>query len=159
MKQSHLQILVGIFVLLGIAAVSYLAIKLGSGALIHGDTYLVEARFANSGGLHPGSSVLVAGVPIGRVDAVKMDTTDYSAIATLRISTQLRLPTDSMASIKTSGLIGNKYVALSPGADEVFLAPGERIILTESAVDLESLIGRMAFGSVQEEETTNTNEP
>ncbi len=159
MKQSHLQILVGIFVLLGIAAVSYLAIKLGSGALIHGDTYLVEARFANSGGLHPGSSVLVAGVPIGRVDAVKMDTTDYSAIATLRISTQLRLPTDSMASIKTSGLIGNKYVALSPGADEVFLAPGERIILTESAVDLESLIGRMAFGSVQEEETTTTNEP
>jgi len=159
MKQSHLQILVGIFVMLGIAAVSYLAIKLGSGALIHGDTYLVEARFANSGGLHPGSSVLVAGVPIGRVDAVKMDTTDYSAIATLRISTQLRLPTDSMASIKTSGLIGNKYVALSPGADEVFLAPGERIILTESAVDLESLIGRMAFGSVQEEETTTTNEP
>jgi len=145
--------------MLGIAAVSYLAIKLGSGALIHGDTYLVEARFANSGGLHPGSSVLVAGVPIGRVDAVKMDTTDYSAIATLRISTQLRLPTDSMASIKTSGLIGNKYVALSPGADEVFLAPGERIILTESAVDLESLIGRMAFGSVQEEETTTTNEP
>ena len=159
MKQSHLQILVGIFVMLGIAAVSYLAIKLGSGALIHGDTYLVEARFANSGGLHPGSSVLVAGVPIGRVDAVKMDTTDYSAIATLRISTQLRLPTDSMASIKTSGLIGNKYVSLSPGADEVFLAPGERIVLTESAVDLESLIGRMAFGSVQEEETTTTNEP
>jgi len=145
--------------MLGIAAVSYLAIKLGSGALIHGDTYLVEARFANSGGLHPGSSVLVAGVPIGRVDAVKMDTTDYSAIATLRISTQLRLPTDSMASIKTSGLIGNKYVSLSPGADEVFLAPGERIVLTESAVDLESLIGRMAFGSVQEEETTTTNEP
>lgn len=157
MKKTNLELLVGLFVLIGIAAVAYLTIKLGSGSLIRGDTYLLEARFANSGGLHPGCSVLAAGVPVGRVEAVRLDPADYSAIATLRISSQLRLPTDSMASIKTSGLIGDKYVALSPGADETCLAPSARIVLTESAVDLESLISKMAFGSIQLDETDTTN--
>lgn len=154
MKKTNLELFVGIFVLLGIAAVAYLTIKLGSGSLLGGDTYLVEARFANAGGLHPGSSVLLAGVTVGRVEAIRMDPTDYSAIATLRVASRLRLPTDSMASIKTAGLIGDKYVSLSPGADEVYLAPGTRIIMTESAVDLESLISKMAFGSVDKDKET-----
>ena len=151
MKKTNLELFVGIFVLLGIAAVAYLTIKLGSGSLIGGNTYLIEARFANAGGLHPGSSVLLAGVAVGRVEAVRMDPQDYSAIATLRIAARLRLPTDSMASIKTTGLIGDKYVSLSPGADEACLTPGTRIIMTESAVDLESLISKMAFGSVDKD--------
>jgi len=147
-KKNSLELYVGIFVVLGLAAVGYLTLKLGSGSLVRGDTYLVEARFANTGGLHSGSSVLLAGVTVGRVDAVRMDPADYSAIATLRIVSLLKLPTDSMASIKTTGLIGDKYVALSPGADEQYLKPGARITMTESAVDLESLIGKTAFGSV-----------
>lgn len=151
MKQTRLELFVGIFVVLGIAAVAYLAIKLGSGSLVSGDTYLIEARFANAGGLHSGSSVHLAGVSVGRVDAVRVDPADYSAIATLRIPTALRLPTDSMASIKTTGLIGDKYVLLSPGADETYLEPGARITMTESSVDLESLIGKTAFGSVEKE--------
>ncbi len=148
MKKTTLELYVGIFVLMGIAAVAYLTLKLGSGSLVGGETYLVEARFTNAGGLHGGSSVLLAGVTVGRVEAVRMDPADYSAIATLRIAKVLRLPTDSMASIKTTGLIGDKYVALSPGAEEAYLDPGARITMTESAVDLESLIGKMAFGSV-----------
>jgi phospholipid/cholesterol/gamma-HCH transport system substrate-binding protein len=151
MKNTRLELSVGIFVLLGIAAVAYLTIKLGAGSLIRGDTYLIEARFANAGGLHPGSSVLLAGVTVGRVEEVRMDPSDYSAIARLRVSAKLRLPTDSMASIKTAGLIGDKYVSLSPGADDTYLAPGTRITMTESAIDLESLIGKMAFGSVDKE--------
>ncbi len=151
MKQSKLELSVGIFVLLGIAAVAYLTLKLGSGSLIGGDTYLVEARFANSGGLHSGSNVQLAGVTVGRVEAVRIDPADYSAIVTLRVQSVLHLPTDSMASVKTAGLIGDKYVALSPGADEAYLEPGARITMTESAVDLESLIGKMAFGSVDKE--------
>lgn len=151
MKKTNLELSVGIFVLLGIAAIAYLTIKLGTGSLIGGDTYLVEARFANAGGLHNGSSVLLAGVTVGRVEAVRMDPADYSAIATLRIYSTLKLPTDSMASIKTSGLIGDKYVSLSPGADDSYLEPGNRITMTESAVDLESLIGKMAFGNVEQE--------
>jgi phospholipid/cholesterol/gamma-HCH transport system substrate-binding protein len=150
-KQTRLELFVGIFVLLGLAAVAYLTMKLGSGSLVGGNTYLIEARFSNAGGLHSGSSVLVAGVTVGRVEGVRIDPADYSAIATLRIATELRLPTDSMASIRTSGLIGDKYVFLSPGADDTYLKPGTRITMTESSVDLESLIGKMAFGSVDKE--------
>ena len=80
-----------------------------------------------------------------------MDPTDYSAIVTLRIASLLNLPSDSMAAVKTSGLIGDKFISLSPVADDTFLTPGERITMTESAVDLESLIGKMAFGSVDKD--------
>ena len=151
MKQTKLEFLVGLFVLLGLAAVAYLTIKLGAGSLLGGDTYLIEARFTNAGGLNTGSNVVVAGVPVGRVEAIRMEESEYTAIATLRVMTGLKLSTDSMASIKTTGLIGDKFIALSPGADETYLEPGARITMTESAVDLESLIGKMAFGKVEGE--------
>lgn len=154
MKQSRLELYVGVFVALGLAAVAYLTIKLGSGSLVGGDTYVVEARFDNAGGLHNGCNVQLAGVTVGRVDTVRFDPADFSAIATLRIVSSLQLPTDTMASVKTSGLIGDKFVALAPGADDTHLQPGARITMTESAVDLESLIGKMAFGSVKKENET-----
>lgn len=157
MKQNNLELLVGIFVLLGIVAVAFLTIKLGSGSLVGGPTYLIEARFANAGGLHSGSSVLVAGVTVGRVEALRMDPEDFSAIATLRVLNDVQLPTDSMASIKTSGLIGDKYVALSAGAEEDVLEPGSRITMTESAVDLESLVSKMAFGTVNTDKESEPN--
>ncbi len=158
MKHSGIELFVGVFVLLGIAAIAYLTVKLGSGSPVGGGTYLLEARFANAGGLHPGGSVLVAGVTVGRVEGVRIDPADFSAIATLRIRSTLKLPADSMASIKTTGLIGDKFVALSPGADEANLEPGARITMTESSVDIESLIGKMAFGSV-DKETEKKPEP
>lgn len=148
MKKSKTEFLVGLFVLLGVAAIVHLSIRAGSGTLSGGDTYLLEARFANAGGIHPGSSVMLSGVGVGRVEGVRMEPSDFSAIVTVRLPNSLRLPSDSMASIKTSGLIGDKFIALSPGAEETFLEPGARIIETESAVDLESLIGKMAFGAV-----------
>lgn len=148
MKASKLEFLVGLFVLLGLAAVTWLTLKIGAGSMLGGPTYMIEARFTNAGGLNIGSSVLVAGVTVGRVDSIRMDTVDYSAIATLRVMDGLKLPTDTMASVKTTGLIGDKYVALAPGADETYLAPGAQITMTESSVDIESLIGKMAFGSV-----------
>ena len=155
MKKNHVELSVGIFVLLGIVAFTYLTIQVGTGSLLSGDTYLIESRFSNAGGIHPGCSVLLSGVTVGRVEGVRMEPTDYSAIVTLRVLSSLRLPTDSMASIKTTGLIGDKYVSLSPGADDSFMSPGSRITLTESAVDLESLIGKMAFGSVTKDAAEN----
>lgn len=148
MKNTKLELSVGIFVLLGIAAIAYLTIQVGTGSAVGSDTYLLESRFTNAGGLHPGSSVMVAGVTVGRVEAVRIEPTDFSAIVTMRVLSGLQLPTDSMASIKTTGLIGDKFISLSPGADDTSMKPGARITLTESAVDLESLIGKMAFGSV-----------
>jgi phospholipid/cholesterol/gamma-HCH transport system substrate-binding protein len=151
MKQARLELLVGVFVVLGIAAVAYLTVMLGSGSLLGGDTYEIEARFTNAGGLNPGSSVVVAGVSVGRVEAIRVNAEDYTAIATMRVMSGLKLPTDSMASIKTTGLIGDKYILLAPGADETSLKAGDRITMTESSVDIESLIGKMAFGSVDKE--------
>jgi phospholipid/cholesterol/gamma-HCH transport system substrate-binding protein len=96
---------------------------------------------------------MVAGVTVGRVEGVRIEPSDFSAIVTMQVLAGLRLPTDSMASIKTTGLIGDKFVSLSPGAEEAYLKPGTRITLTESAVDLESLIGKMAFGSVNQDKS------
>lgn len=148
MKSAHLEILVGVFALAALAAIGWLTLKVGTGSMPAGATYLVDARFANAGGLHSGSTVQLAGVTVGRVEGVRIEQADYSAIATLRLLDDLRLPTDSMASIKTSGLIGDKFVSLSPGADETWIEPGGLITMTESAVDLESLIGKVAFGEV-----------
>ncbi len=147
--QSKLELIVGIFVLTGLLAVAYLALKIGAGNLVGADTYLVQARFTNLGGLTPGSNVIIAGVSVGRVEAVRLNPADYSAIAELRLRKTVQLPADTIASIKTTGLIGDKFVALAPGGDARMLAAGELITETESAVDLESLISRFAFGNVK----------
>lgn len=159
MKQTKLEFLVGIFVLLGIAALAYLSVKLGAGTMMGGETYVLEARFANAGGLNSGCSVMVAGVPVGQVEGIRVDSEDYSAIVALRVMKSVKLPTDSMASIRTTGLIGDKFVSLSPGADEAYLKEGARITMTESAVDIESLIGKMAFGNVDKDPTEKSPAP
>lgn len=153
MKQAKLEILVGLFVLVGLCAVGWLAVKLGSGSFLSGETYRIEARFSNAGGLSAGGSVVVAGVPVGRIEGIRVEPSDFSAIVTLSVLSGLRLPADSMASIKTTGLIGDKYIAISPGAEEAYLQPGARITMTESSVDIESLIGKMAFGTVEKEKS------
>ncbi|MDB6075476.1 MAG: transporter substrate-binding protein, partial [Verrucomicrobiaceae bacterium] len=98
MKQAKLEYFVGVFVVLSLAAVLYLTVKLGTGSSVSGATYQIEARFTNAGGLHAGGSVLVAGVPVGRVEDIRVDPADFSAIVTLRLKSGLNLPTDSMAS-------------------------------------------------------------
>ena len=159
MKKYKVEFLVGLFVLLALASLAWLTLRVGSGSLPSGETYLIESRFTNAGGLHAGSSVLLSGVTVGRVEEIRMEPSDYSAIVTLRLLSTLRLPSDSMASIKTSGLIGDKFVALAPGAEEEYLAPGARITLTESAVDLESIIGKIAFGAVDKGEKSEDQKP
>lgn len=153
MKQSKLELVVGVFVLVGLIAVAYLALKIGAGSLLGSETYSVRARFTNSGGLNPGSNVLIAGVPIGRVGAITLNPADFSALVELKLEKVVKLPTDTIASIKTSGLIGDKYVGLSPGSDTAFLAPGATITDTEAALDIESLISRFAFGNVEKKDS------
>ena len=155
-SRSKLELVVGVFVLAGLAAVAVLALKIGAGNLVGSDTYLVQARFANIGGLTPGSNVVIAGVSVGRVEAVRLNAADYSALAELRLRRAVQLPTDTIASVKTTGLIGDKYLALAPGADNRMIAPGGLITETESAVDLESLISRFAFGNVKTAKTKDT---
>ena len=150
-KYTRIDLAVGTFVLAGLVAIVWLALKIGAGALVGGATTTVRARFSNLGGLAPGASVLISGVAVGKVEKVELDER-YAAIATLRVRKDVKLPSDTMAAIRSSGLIGEKHIALSPGADDTLLEPTELITDTESAVDLESLISRFAFGGVKSEE-------
>jgi phospholipid/cholesterol/gamma-HCH transport system substrate-binding protein len=157
MRNKHIELGVGLFMIVGIAALAYLTVRLGAGAIIGADTYGIEARFANTGGLNTGASVKLAGVTVGRVEGVRLDPTDYSAIADLEIISSVQLPSDTMASIRTAGLIGDKFIALAPGAEEDYLAPSARIFMTESAIELESLISKMAFGEMNDDAASGTS--
>jgi len=148
MKISQLELSVGGFVVAGLLAVAYIAVKVGGGSLVAPATYSINARFTYSGGLAEGSSVLISGVPVGRVRRVRLDH-GFAAIVEMQLYKNIRLPNDTIASIKTAGLIGDKFVSLSPGSDTEMISAGGTIVETESVVDLESLISRFAFGSVQ----------
>jgi phospholipid/cholesterol/gamma-HCH transport system substrate-binding protein len=158
MKQSNIELSVGAFVLLGITAIAWFAIQAGAGVAIGGSTYEVNARFTNIGGLKPGSQVFIAGVPVGRVEKIDLDS-QYAAIVRINLKEEVHLPSDTIASIKTSGLIGDKFIALAPGADSRNLPPGGMITDTESAMDLESLVRRFAFGSVSPSPVPSPTEP
>jgi len=158
MKQSNIELSVGTFVLLGIAAVVWFAVQAGAGVAVGGSTYEVNARFTNISGLKTGSQVFIAGVPVGHVDKIDLDS-QYAAIVHLHVKQDVHLPSDTIASIKTSGLIGDKYIALAPGADSSNLQPGGTITDTESAVDLESIISRFAFGNVSSSPSPSSSTP
>ena len=158
MKQSNIELSVGTFVLLGIGAVVWFAVQAGAGVAIGGSTYEVNARFTNITGLKTGSQVFISGVPVGHVDKIDLDS-QYAAIVHLNVKQDVHLPSDTIASIKTSGLIGDKYIALAPGADSRNLPPGGTITDTESAVDLESIISRFAFGNVSSSPSPSSSTP
>jgi phospholipid/cholesterol/gamma-HCH transport system substrate-binding protein len=158
MKQSNIELSVGVFVLVGIASIVWFAVQTGAGVAIGGSTYQVNARFTNIGGLKPGNQVFIAGVPVGRVEKIDLDS-QYAAIVQLNVKQGVHLPSDTIASIKTSGLIGDKYIALAPGADSSNLPPGGTITDTESAVDLESLVSRFAFGNVSSSPAPSPSTP
>lgn len=148
-NRSGVELAVGVFVLICLLCVGYLTIKLGKMELVGGDSYEITAKFASVSGLRAGSAVEMAGVPIGRVRSIGLDGQDMQAVVVLGINNGVQLSDDSIASIKTSGLIGDKYVGISPGGSGDFIKPGGRLVETQSAVDIESLISKYAFGNVE----------
>jgi len=138
------EILVGAFVMLGIAALGYLSISIGGVQLVAPDRYVVKARFASVGDLKQGAPIRLAGVKVGQVAAVRLR--DYSAEAELSLARSLVLPKDSVASIRTEGLLGNTYVSLTPGGSLENLRDGALVSRTEPAIDLSDLLARYAFG-------------
>ena len=144
MERSTLDMWVGAFVVAGFAALVILAFKVGNLSTYNvSQTYSVKAHFSNIGGLKPAASVRSAGVLIGRVADIKLDTSNYDAEVTLLIDTRYQFPTDSLASILTSGLLGEQYIGVRPGADDEMLKDGSLIRNTSSAVVLEEMIGKM----------------
>lgn len=139
---------VGVFVLIGLLCVAYLTIKLGRMELSGADGYTVYARFASVSGLRPGAEVEIAGVRIGRVASIRLDPDKPLAVVALHLNKDVHLTDDVIASVKTSGLIGDKYINLTPGGSGDKLESGATITDTESALDIEELISKYVFGKV-----------
>ncbi len=149
MKNNTLEMVVGLFMIIGFAAFVYLALQLGEVSfLTSSKTYVIKAEFNNVAGVKKGASVQVAGVDVGQVTSIKLSK-DMYAILSLQIDNSLKVPIDSMASVKSQGIIGDKYIQLSIGGDEKLFKPGEIIKDTESSLDIESLISKFAFGSAK----------
>ncbi|MDA9317513.1 outer membrane lipid asymmetry maintenance protein MlaD [Puniceicoccaceae bacterium] len=149
MNNRTIEFLVGSFVFVGLGAVLYLAIQVGSSRYFGGDSYELQARFNSVSGVNAGSRVEIAGVPVGTVKRIVLDDNFY-AIATLELPNTLDLDEETIASVKTSGLIGDRYIELSPGGFGEPLVDGDTIVDTESALDIESLISRFALGGIDE---------
>ncbi len=146
-RSRALEVVVGLFVAAGIGALLVLALQVSNvAAFTGGSGYRLEARFENVGGLKVRSPVKMGGVRIGRVEAIDYDQERYEAVVTLRIQRRYdRIPVDTTAAIYTSGLLGEQYVGLEPGGEEEYLADGDRIQLTQSAMVLEQVLGRFLF--------------
>lgn len=146
MKKIDLELSVGLFIIAGIICLGYLSIKLGKMEVLGSKGYEVYAIFSNSGGLKTGSSVVIAGVDVGRVKAITLE--DYQARVILNLPENVNIQEDAIASIKTRGLIGEKYIEITPGGSEKLIPPGGRIRETQPAVDLEELISNFVFGKI-----------
>lgn len=154
-RNYSLDLIVGLFVLAGMVAFVLLALKVSGleDFSWHKEEYVIKANFANIGGLKPRSRVAIAGVNIGRVKAITLDSENsYDAVVELSINSELKdkIPEDSIASIRTSGLIGDNFVAITPGASEEYLQNGQYIGETNSALVLEDLIGKYLFSKTEE---------
>ena len=157
MDRKTIDLGVGIFMLIGILALLWLSLRVGNlGEDRPSSTYAVEAKFTNIGGLKSKAPVKSAGVLVGRVTDIKFDNDKFQAVVTLTMDGRYSFPKDTSASILTSGLLGEVYIGLDPGADDKKLNGGDKISLTQSAVVLERLIGQFMFGKAAEGETNGT---
>lgn len=147
MKRIGIETVVGFFVILGLVSFAFLAVKLGGAGAVSGDTYSLEARFTSSSGLKTGDSVEVAGVTVGRITKIYLDTEEYESIVVMELPKSIEVQEDAIASIRSSGLIGGKFVKIEPGGSDVVLAAGETIVETEPSVSLEELISKYIFES------------
>lgn len=147
MKKLDIEFTVGLFLIAGIICLGYLSIKLGRMEVLGGEGYDVYALFSNSGGLKKGSSVMIAGVEVGRIKDISLE--DYQARVVMNVAAAIKIQEDAIASIKTRGLIGEKFVEITPGASEKTVPPGGRIRETQPPIDFEQLISKYVFGKVE----------
>lgn len=150
-NKGILELWVGLFVVVGVAALGFLAFKVGSfSGGEFSDSYKITARFSNVGGLTTKAPVSLAGVRIGRVSAIRIDPNNYNAVVEMSVDKRYNnLPMDTSASILTQGLLGAQFVGLEAGGDDIYLEDGDEITLTQSAVVLEQLISQMLFSKAE----------
>jgi phospholipid/cholesterol/gamma-HCH transport system substrate-binding protein len=148
MKKANVEFIVGIFLILGFLAFAYISLQFGEFSVFSkGQNYTISADFDSAAGLKKGAMVTIAGVSVGKVSNIML-TKEQQAEVALYLSNDVKVTEDAIASIKTQGIIGDKYIRISQGGSDTYLMEGEMITETESAVDLEELISKYIFGSV-----------
>lgn len=148
MKKASFEFIVGVFLIFGFVAFTYISLQFGEFSIFtRGQNYTVFALFDSVSGLKKGASVTIAGVDVGRVSDIRL-TRDELAKVALYLSKDIKITEDAIASVKTQGIIGDKYIRISQGGSDTFLEEGEVIMETESAVDLEELVSKYIFGDV-----------
>ena len=157
MKKYLMETTVGIFVVFGLLCIAYMSVKLGHVSLLGDNSYSISARFTSVSGLRAGNPVNMLGLDIGRVERLYMDQADQKAVVEMRINNGVKIYDDAIASIKTEGLIGDKYVSIDPGGAGTVLEPGGVITETQPAVDIADLIGKYAFGDVKKTDDPKKN--
>ncbi|ACN15298.1 ABC-type transporter involved in resistance to organic solvents, periplasmic binding component [Desulforapulum autotrophicum HRM2] len=145
MKKTTVELYVGFFVIIGLVCCAYIVVQLGGLRINQGDQYTLNAFFGSVAGLKPGADVEMAGVAVGQVASISLDRERFVAKVEISLDKKILLSEDVIASVKTSGIIGDKYINLSPGGSETTLSPGGTIFHTESALDLESLVSKYIF--------------
>ncbi len=160
MERTTVDLWVGIFVTLGVAALLGLAMKVGNLTTSSvGETYTVKAAFENIGGLKPRAPVKSAGVVIGRIEGIRFDTETYEAIVSLSIDKRFSFPTDTFANIYTAGLLGEQYIGLEAGGEVEVLKNGDKIAYTQDAVVLEKMISQFLYSKASESEPAAATPP
>ena len=145
MKRINIETIVGVFLIAGLVALAYLSVQLGGVSLFGTDQYKVTARFSNISGLTDNATVQIAGVIVGKVSAINIDLDEYEAVVEMLVDPGVKLQEDSIASIRTQGIIGDKYVKLTPGASDELIEEGGEILETEPTLVLEELISKYMF--------------
>ena len=151
-----METVVGIFVVIGLLCVGYMTVKLGKVSLFGDDYYSLYARFTSVSGLRDGSPVEIDGIEVGRVGQMSIDQERQMAMVELKIKKGIKVYEDALASIKTSGLIGDKLIKIDPGGGGDILNPGVTITETNSALDIEDLISKYAFGDIKKDDKKET---
>ena len=148
MGNSRMEITVGVFLVMGFLALGWLAMQLGEVSWLTGaKSYTLNAEFNNISGVKLGADIQISGVTVGKVRQLHLNE-DNLAMVTMQVDKGVKVPVDSIASVKSQGIIGDKFIQITLGGDETAYQPGETIVDTESAVDLESLISKFAFGQM-----------
>lgn len=149
MNMVKLEMTVGIFMIIGILCLGYISIKLGKMEIIGGDYYTISAAFDSVSGLKPGARIEVAGVEVGKVERIALDPKSGDrALAFMKIKSDVKITDDVIASVRTSGIIGDKFIKLKPGGSDRFLKNNDKIQETESAIDIEELVSKFIHGKV-----------
>jgi phospholipid/cholesterol/gamma-HCH transport system substrate-binding protein len=146
-EKQHTEILVGIFLLIGIIAITFLALRMGDFRLLNTQQYTIKAEFTSASGLKKGAHVEMAGVSVGRVTNISFNPETYLAEVYIALENNIQIPDDSIASIRTSGIIGDKFLKISPGGSEIIIEPNMVITETEPSINLEELISKYIFES------------